>query len=420
MSPETKPAGTAQSLISSLYRSEFARMVALLGRRFGLAHIEQAEDIAAETFLLAAEHWAVKGTPPNPAAWLCTVAKRKMLQHLRREAILMQKVMPALAASEHGTPADDEVTPHRILDSQLGMIFAVCDNQLASEAQIALALRILCGLGIDEIAAAFLTSKETINKRLFRAREKLRTAGLRAELPPPHEVTKRTGNVLRVIYLLFNEGYYSRSENTLLRQDLCYEAMRLAAMLAEYAPTAVPETHALLALMCFHASRFTARGADAGILFDEQDASLWDQNLFRQGYYFLDKAATGSAVSKYHLEAMIAACHAGARDDAEKWRQILACYDLLLQIEPSPPAILNRIYAFYRVHGAASAKNELENAPVLRNHFWHVLMAEICRSENSMLAQEHLQQALSLTANAAERAAIQKKLCQREGDKPTK
>lgn len=209
-------------MLQDLFRREFSKIVAVISKLFGLQHIELAEDIVSETFLQATESWETKGIPPNPAAWLYAVAKQKTLYHFRRDKIFTDKVIPGLRPGLESTAeiSDMNFSPGNIRDSQLQMMFAVCHPSIASEAQIGLALRILCGFGIEEIAEAFLSNKETINKRLFRAKEKLRAENIRMELPPENEIVRRLGNVLHIIYLLFSEGYYSKTQNQVLRKDL--------------------------------------------------------------------------------------------------------------------------------------------------------------------------------------------------------
>jgi RNA polymerase sigma factor (sigma-70 family) len=222
--------------LKHLFQEEFSKMVAVISKLFGLQHIEIAEDIVSETFLTATETWGMKGIPQNPTAWLYAVAKQKTLYHFRRNKILDKKIIPELKTTQEISAEIEEpdFSMDNIKDSELQMMFAVCNPAIASEAQIALALRILCGFGIDEIAEAFLSNKETINKRLFRAKEKLRTENIKMELPPENEIANRLDNVLHIIYLLFNEGYYSKTQNEILRKDLSLEAMRLCIMLTEY------------------------------------------------------------------------------------------------------------------------------------------------------------------------------------------
>src|SRR4030095_1912575 len=244
--------------LKHLFQQEFSKMVAVISKLYGLQHMEMAEDIVSETFLVAAETWGLKGMPENPAAWLYAVAKQKTLYQFRRNKIFTQKIVRELKSQLTETDETEELnfSLENIKDSQLQMMFAICNPSIASEAQIGLALRILCGFSIDEIAEAFLTNKETINKRLFRAKEKLRTEKVKMEFPAESELRSRLDNVLHVIYLLFNEGYYSTTQNQILRKDFCLEAMRLGIILTEYEKTNLPKTNALMALMCFHASRF--------------------------------------------------------------------------------------------------------------------------------------------------------------------
>ena len=363
--------------LRELFQQEFVKMVAVISNLFGLQHIELAEDIVSDTFLTAAEEWDKKGMPPNPTAWLYTVAKRKTIHQFRRQKIFADKVAPAIVAGSTQTtePIKVDFSPQHIRDSQLQMLFAVCTPAIASEAQIGLALRILCGFGIDEIAEAFLSNKETINKRLFRAKEKLRTENIRLELPPEPEIPIRLDNVLHIIYLLFSEGYYSKTNNRKLQKELCLEAMRLGILLTEYPLTSQPKTNALMALMCFHASRFDARQAtDADlILYEQQDEGLWDTDLIRQGMDYLALSATGDQLSSYHLEARIAYWHCRKEDNPEKWEEILQLYNQLLMINYSPGVALNRTYALYKANGREQALTELTKLKLEGNYFYHVL-----------------------------------------------
>ena len=259
-----------------------------------------AEDIASETFLSAAQSWPLNGIPPNPTAWLYTVAKNKAKNYLHRTSLFENKIASELKKNpEADTEMDIDLSPQNISDSQLQMMFAICHPSISEEAQISLSLRILCGFGIEEIADAFLTNKETINKRLFRAKEKLREEKIPIVLPGPSEIGERLSTVLRTIYLLFNEGYYSVSNDATLRKDLCFEAMRLCNILAENKNTDLPEVNALMSLMCFHASRFDARLDKNGelVLYDDQDETRWDQELIAKGDCFLHTASTGDQIS---------------------------------------------------------------------------------------------------------------------------
>ena len=278
------------------------------------------------------------------------------------------------------------------------MLFAICHPSISTEAQIGLSLRILCGFGIDEIANAFLTNKETINKRLFRAKEKLRLEKVQIEFPGEAEINKRLETVLTTLYLLFNEGYYSESQDTVLREDLCLEAMRLTYLLIENEQTNQPSVNALLSLMCFHSSRFEARKNENGeiILYQDQDETLWNYELISKGAYFLHQASQGNKISKYHLEASIAYWHTIKADTKEKWENILQLFNQLLQIEYSPIAALNRTYALSKANGKEEAIIEAEKLNLTGNHFYFTLLGELYKDIDNEKAKQNFQKALSL------------------------
>ncbi|HET7180051.1 MAG TPA: DUF6596 domain-containing protein, partial [Chryseosolibacter sp.] len=375
--------------------------------------IEIAEDIVSETFLAAAENWGLRGVPENPTAWIYAVAKQKALYHFRRNKILEQRVLPEITARQEASDNMElDFSDENIRDSQLKMIFAVCNPAIASEAQIGLALRVLCGFGIDEIAEAFLTNKETINKRLFRAKEKLRAEKIAMEMPPDTALSDRLDNVLRVIYLLFNEGYYSRTQNRVLQKDVCYDAMCLALVLTEYERTNLPKTNALLALMCFHASRFDARQPANGahFLYDEQDESLWDQQLIKEGVRFLVASAEGNEISSYHLEARIAYWHCTKEDTMSKWREILSLYDQLLMINFSPAVALNRIFALSKVKGINAALAEAEKLGIEDSHFYFLLLGELYTGIDALRARASFERSLALAKTPMEKEVIQSRI----------
>jgi RNA polymerase sigma factor (sigma-70 family) len=402
-----------QDSLKQLFQQEYAKMVAVISNLFGLRHIEIAEDIVGETFLTASESWGVKGMPANPTAWLYLVAKQKTLYYFRRNKIYETKVVPAIKTSQAMEEPDDvNFSPENIRDSQLQMLFAVCNPAIASEAQIGLALRILCGFGIDEIAEAFLSNKETINKRLFRAKEKLRAENVQMELPPAGEISRRLDNVLHIIYLLFNEGYYSKTNNQILQKDFCLEALRLGLLLTEYERTNLPRTNALMALMCFHASRFNARQTDKEllVLYEQQDTALWDAGLIRQGMHFMALAAQGSEISSYHLEAKIAYWHCMKEDMPGKWQDILASYDQLMLVNYSPGVALNRVYAFYKVHGQEAALAEAQKLNMDSSHFYYLLLGELYRGLDNRQAKLNFEKALSLARTDPERQGIREKI----------
>jgi len=404
---------TGNELIPHLFRTEYSKITAVLGKLFGFEHIEIAEDLVSDTFLLAAETWGMKGVPDNPVAWLYTVAKNRAKDYLKHNKIFTDKISPAIQLAGAGQfEIDIDLSEKNITDSQLQMMFAICNPAISAEAQVGLALRILCGFGIEEIADAFLSNKETINKRLFRAKEKLRNEKVKIAFPDASEIADRLQTVLTTLYLLFNEGYYSVSQNITLRQDLCLEAMRLNFLLVENKSTALPAVKALLALMCFHASRFEARTNEQGelISYDDQDTGLWNRELIEQGRYYMNLAAEGNEVSKYHIEAGIAYWHTVKEDSAEKWENILQLYNRLLLIEYSPIAALNRTYALAKADGKAIAITEAEKLNLANNHLYFSLLGYLYTGIDDEKAIAHLKSALRLAKSDSDKATIRKRL----------
>lgn len=400
-------------LIPHLFRTEYRKIVSVLCKRFGLDQIETAEDITSDTFLSAAQNWAYKGIPQNPVAWLYFVAKNKAKNHLQRDLVFAGRVAGELKRTSPETyQTEIDLSPQNINDSQLQMMFAICNPFIPPEAQVGLSLRILCGFGIEEIADAFLSNKETINKRLFRAKEKLREGNVKIEFPNPTEIDQRLAPVLTTIYLLFNEGYYSVSQNSIIRKDLCYEAIRLCTMLVENQLTGKPEVNALLSLMCFQASRFDARVDKNGelILYDEQDTNLWDPELISKGGYYLHYAASGNRITKYHIQATIAYWNTQKADTKEKWENILQLYNQLLQIEYSPVAALNRTYALSKTEGKEIAITEAEKLNLSNNHFYYALLGELYTGIDNDKARRHFLKARSLARTLPNKQAMQKKI----------
>lgn len=402
-----------QELIPHLFRTEFRKITAVLCKLFGIEHLEVAEDIASETFLSALETWTYKGIPENPTAWLYTVAKNKARNYISRNNVFIKKIA---VTRQNSTPGIEEVeidlSDKTITDSQLQMLFAICHPAIATEAQIGLALRILCGFGIEEIANAFLSNKETINKRLFRAREKLRKEKVQIEFPREAEINKRLETVLKTLYLLFNEGYYSESQDAILREELCQEAMRLTYQLIDHEPTNQPHVNALLSLMCFQSSRFEARKNINGemVLYEDQDETRWNLELISKGVYFLYRASHGNKLSTYHLEASIAYWHTIKADTNEKWENILQLYNQLLQIQYSPIAALNRTYALSKANGKQEAIAEAEKLNLAGNHFYFVLLGELYKDIDNDKARMNFQKALLLAKTKTDQHTIQNKL----------
>jgi RNA polymerase sigma factor (sigma-70 family) len=402
-----------QELIPHLFRTEFRKITAVLCKRFGINHIEAAEDIASETFLKALETWSYNGIPPNPTAWLYTVAQNKAKNYIHRQQLFSEKIRNQIKSTSSGKQeAEIDLSEKNINDSQLQMLFAICHPSIPVEAQIGLSLKILCGFGIDEIANAFLTNKETINKRLFRAKEKLQIENVKIEFPATTEINERLETVLTTLYLLYNEGYYSESNDKVLREDLCLEAMRLVYLLLEYKETNTSPVNALLSLMCFHSSRFAARKNESGeiVLYEDQDETKWDYELIARGAYYLQKASTGNVLSKYHLEAGIAYWHTIKTNSKEKWENILQLYNRLLRIEYSPVAALNRTFALSKANGKEAAIIEAEKLDLKESQYYYTLLGELYKDINNKMAKQHFQKALFLAKTEADKQTIIRKL----------
>uniref|UniRef100_UPI004048F8F6 RNA polymerase sigma factor n=1 Tax=Fulvivirga sp. TaxID=1931237 RepID=UPI004048F8F6 len=400
-----------EQLIPNLFRSEYGKIVAVLSSYLGIHNIDKAEDITSDTFLVAMDTWPYKGVPPNPTAWLYTVAKNKALNFIKRENTFSQKVSASIKSSI--TTIDDiDLGEKNISDSQLKMLFTVCHPAISEESQIGLALRILCGFGIDEIANAFLTTKSTINKRLQRAKSVLRNKNIQLELPEEPELNNRLETVLRTIYLLFSEGYYSESNSAIIRKELCLEAVNLCYLLLKCPNTNTHSTNSLMALMCFHSSRLEARQNNKGdlILYQDQDEAMWNTELIEKGFHYLQMASQWEVKSKYYIEGSIAYWHTVKEDKKDKWESILKLYDALIKIDTSSIVQLNRIYAFSKVNGEKEAILEAEQLPPSGNHFYHLLLAELNKDIDKNMAKIHLTKALTLCKFDEEKKLIQRKI----------
>lgn len=400
-----------KELLPHLFRQEYAKMTAVLCRHFGLRHIEIAEDIASDTFLKASEIWAINGIPENPTAWLYLVAKNKTKDYFKHIAVFETKIKEAIISNGSQTENEFEFNNQNISDSQLAMIFAVCNPSNSQEAQICLALQILCGFSVEEIANAFLAKTETIKKRLHRARTNLRNDNFQIKALTKTEIESRINTVLKTLYLLFNEGYFSKTNNQPIRKELCTEAVRLTLILTENPLTNEPKVNALLALMCFQSSRLEARTNDKGeaVLFDEQDKSLWDKTLIEKGNYYLVNACNGNEVSKYHLEAGIAYWHTTPTDQ-NKWQHILQFYNQLILIEYSPITALNRTFAFAKVYGHDKAITEAEKLQLTDNNYYHELLGYLYADTDFDKAIYHYEQAIGLTKSKTEKQTLTKEI----------
>lgn len=401
-------------LVDHLFRREAGKMVSVLTRHFGFAQREIAEDLVQETLIAALSAWRVS-VPDDPTAWLHRVARNKALDFLRRDAHFQKISAELLYFDETQATEGDWFSDEEIKDSQLRMMFACCHPALPTEGQIALILKSLCGLSVSEIASAFLTGKETIEKRLYRIREKIRQEDIGLDLPAGTDLAPRLGNVLKTLYLLFNEGYHSGSA-TLVRLDLLEDALRFTKLLADFPPTDRPDVKALLALMCFQTARAESRFDAAGgiILLRDQDRARWNRPLIRQGIALLVQSAVGHEISAYHLEAAIAHEHCIAPSyGATNWRQMLHYYELLLPLKPSPVVALNRAVALGEGQGAEAGLRALEPlADSLKTyHLFHAVRGEFFHRLNRPdAAREAWQQAHALTTSEAERRLLETRL----------
>src|SRR5437588_4104818 len=313
-----KPEGISQ-LVEHLFRHESAKMVATLSRIFGIEHLNLAEDVVKQALRRALQTWPYRGIPENPSAWIMRAARNLALDVIRREKVFRGKEAEIARLIESGrssTPQSVSFSEDEIADDRLRMMFVCCHPVIPPEAQVALALKTLCGFSVTEISRAFLTTEAAIAKRVTRAKQKIQEAHVPFEIPVGDELTRRLDGVLQSLYLLFNEGYKASSGDKLVREELCFEALRLTNVLAEHPGTSCPKVHALFALMLLNAARFPGRADAAGNLLrlEEQDRNKWIQPMIARGMLHLARSAAGPEITEYHLQAGIAACHCAAKD----------------------------------------------------------------------------------------------------------
>jgi RNA polymerase sigma-70 factor (ECF subfamily) len=419
---QTAPHEPAAPLVEHFFRHEAGRLVAVLTRVFGWRNFDLVEDMVQATLLDALQAWRVQ-VPENPSGWVHWVARNKVLDALRRAKIGERAMQHwSSARPPHAEHLDALFLDTEIEDSQLRMIFACCHPHLARENQLALTLKALCGFGNAEIARALLVSEETIKKRLQRATRDLVDHQIALEPPPSGELAGRLETVHRVLYLLFNEGYSASDGESAIRVDLCEEAARLCHLLCSHARFSTPPTHALLALMLFHAARLDARLDHRGsvLLMEEQDRDRWDQRLIQRAQEYLAESAQGTVISAYHLEAAIACHHCTACSYAETdWRAILRLYDALLAVQRSPVYLLNRAIVVAQINGPDAgirALEELAADPALRRyHLFDATLGDFYRrAGDPHRARYYLQSAREKTMSPFDREIIDRRLAQCE------
>lgn len=421
--------------VDHLFRREAGRMVAVLARSFGPARLDLAEEVVQEALIAALKRWPWAGVPDDPVAWLYRVARNRALDRLRRDSAFRSKeeeirevLVPGTGGAAGASLGDSEIPEGvrfsgEITDDQLRLIFLCCHPELPRDGRVALTLKTVCGFSVPEIARGFLSRETTVAQRVVRAQRRIRELGLPFEVPAPAELPERLDSVLEVLYLLFNEGYSAHAGDALIRADLCREALRLARHLALRADTGGPVVHALAALLAFQASRLPARVDAAGDLvrLEDQDRSLWDRGLIRCGFAHLERAAEGDEETPYHLEAAIAACHAGAMRDgapdatATDWPAVLALYDRLLALNPSPVVALNRAVAVSRVEGPEAGLAALDDisrpASVPGDHLFPAIRGDLLhRAGRTSEAREEYRRALTRPCSEPERRFLQRRL----------
>jgi RNA polymerase sigma factor (sigma-70 family) len=395
-------------------------MVATLTRIFGIEHWNLAEDVVQEALSRALQTWPYRGVPENPSAWIMRASRNLALDVIRREKTFRSKEGEIVRLSERdgSTSGAAVFRENEIADDRLRMMFVCCHPVIPAEAQVALALKTLCGFSATEIGHAFLTSEAAIAKRLTRAKQKIQEAHVPFEIPTGDQLSRRLDSVLQSLYLLFNEGYKASSGEKLVREDLCNEAIRLTELLAQHPAGNQPKTHALLALMLLNAARLAAREDDQGNLLrlEEQDRRRWDQPMIARGMSHLRESAAGDAVSEYHLQAGIVACHAMAKDyQSTDWTRILSLYDRLMEVDDSPVVALNRAVAMGNVHGPEAglrAVATIHNSKKLNSYYllYAVLGEFELRLNHRQAAVEQFHKAFELTETKSERAFLLKRM----------
>ena len=403
-----------EHVVDHLFRRSAGQLVAAIARALGPGHITLAEEVVQDALVKALETWPYRGVPANPRGWLYRVALNRGLDVLRRDAVLRDKLLqlPTTEAID-AIPADQDP----FADDELAMIFMCSHPALTPDARVALTLKVVAGFSVKEIAAAFLAEPAAIAQRIVRAKRTLVQRGAAFEIPDPVDARDRIESVLEALYLMFNEGYDAHEGDRPVREDLCFEAIRLGELLVRSPAVRTPEVHALLALMYLQASRLRAR-CDANedlVLLRDQDRGMWDRSLIARGMHHLSDASSGDSLTAYHVQAAIAAAHALAPDEeSTDWSYILGLYDRLMLIAPSPVIELNRAVALGHVQGPAEAIEALLpllDVPAMRRYYLLPATLGTFYDElgDASQAVHWYDAALKLPCNAAERRHLKKK-----------
>src|SRR6266496_3087404 len=395
-------------------------MIAILTRIFGVENLTLAEDVVQEALARALQTWPFYGVPENPSAWIMRASRNLAFDVVRRRKLFQNKQAEIIRLMDRDSAAPEEAifSEHEIADDRLRLMFVCCHPAIPADAQVALALKTLCGFGVTEISRAFLTTDAAIAKRLTRAKQRIRDGQIRFEIPAGEELAQRLDGVLQSLYLLFNEGYKASSGESLVREELCREAIRLTNLLAEHPAGNRPKTHALLALMLLNTARMPTRQDGEGNLLrlSEQDRRRWDQPMIARGMFHLMQSAAGDEISEYHLQAGIAACHDAAKDyESTDWRQILSLYDRLVEFDDSPVAALNRAIAVANVHGPRAGLEAIEairDLDTLESYYLlYAVRGEFeMRLNHPEAAAEQFRKSLQLAETKSERTFLSKRL----------
>ncbi len=412
------------TLVAHLFRLQAGKMIAALVRLFGFEQVHLAEDVVQDTFVTAYQQWSYAALPENPEAWLMTVARNKAINAVKRGARISYSGISAFADQERDATGDyiDQVFSEKeITDSQLQLLFLCCHPQLPEKSQLLLTLQVLCGFSLEEIANALFMQKEAVKKALYRAKEAIREQGLHIHTNYILFSEQRRALVLQVLYLMFNEGYKTTSDRQLLNTDLCYEAIRLCRLLHKL--KSHKEAEALLALMFFGIARFPSRQDEQGdiVLLEDQDRSLWRQEFIREGFYYLEQSCGSNTLSRYHLEAGIAAAHCTAASYAQTdWQKIIFYYDQLLRLHDSPVVRIHRAIVVGQLEGPQAGLqllDQLRDAGLEHYYLYYAAKANLLyKSGDYQGARAHFEMALAYTSSAVNRAFLSKQIgnCDRQ------
>jgi RNA polymerase sigma factor (sigma-70 family) len=404
--------------LDHVFRHEYGSLVAMLVRRFGFDQIDTIEDAVQWSMTQAITHWTLGKQPSNPAAWLYRVALRHLLSELktrkRHHEILKKQLM---LGEDEIAEQPDTALANELSDSLLRMLFLGCDDSIPIESQLVFTLKSLCGFSIEEIAARLFISQANVYKRFTRAKQRLKQQQINLNEVSQTQVSARISAVHKVLYLVFTEGYLSSHPDVMIRKDLCEEAARLAEVLAQHPWGNVPQTHALLALMLFNIARLDTRENHGGlVLLEHQERQLWDQHKIAQALVYLNQSANGDVISRYHIEASIAAEHCLAKTFQDtRWDKIIDAYELLEKIAPSPLHRLNRALAVAEYENPEQGLKVIESMDIpswlQRSYHWYAVLADLqYRADRIEIANQNAIEAIELASTQGIKDLLKKRM----------